>query len=103
MICLLVSDEISTAEIDCPCELIVFMFCSVFDKDGDGFISATELRQVMFNLGEKLTEEDVQVGYLQSHLLHKHSAGWKKTINYFDSEYCIQSNRKFLFFPFCIT
>ena len=34
---------------------------SVFDKDGDGYITAAELRQVMFNLGEKLTEEDVQV------------------------------------------
>ena len=34
---------------------------SVFDKDGDGYITAAELRQVMFNLGEKLTKEDVQV------------------------------------------
>uniref|UniRef100_A0A1W7RAU7 Calglandulin n=1 Tax=Hadrurus spadix TaxID=141984 RepID=A0A1W7RAU7_9SCOR len=31
----------------------------VFDKDGDGFISATELRLVMTNLGEKLTDEEV--------------------------------------------
>ncbi|KAJ9109735.1 hypothetical protein QFC19_001965 [Naganishia cerealis] len=31
----------------------------VFDKDGDGFISAAELRHVMTNLGEKLTEEEV--------------------------------------------
>ena len=33
--------------------------CSVFDKDGNGFISAAELRHVMTNLGEKLTDEEV--------------------------------------------
>merc|ERR1711874_106899 len=32
----------------------------VFDKNGDGFISESELRHVMENLGEKLTEEDIQ-------------------------------------------
>eukprot|EP01121_Diplochlamys_sp_Union-15-3_P010048 TRINITY_DN2777_c0_g1_i1.p1 TRINITY_DN2777_c0_g1~~TRINITY_DN2777_c0_g1_i1.p1 ORF type:complete len:150 (+),score=46.84 TRINITY_DN2777_c0_g1_i1:53-502(+) len=31
----------------------------VFDKDGNGFISAAELRHVMTNLGEKLSEEEV--------------------------------------------
>ncbi|CAJ0828569.1 17994_t:CDS:1, partial [Entrophospora sp. SA101] len=31
----------------------------VFDKDGNGFISAAELRHVMTNLGEKLTEQEV--------------------------------------------
>merc|ERR1712115_9805 len=31
----------------------------VFDKDGNGFISAAELRHVMINLGEKLTDEEV--------------------------------------------
>ena len=28
----------------------------VFDKDGNGFISAAELRHIMTNLGEKLTD-----------------------------------------------
>jgi len=32
---------------------------SVFDHDGNGFISAAELRHVMTNLGEKLTDEEV--------------------------------------------
>lgn len=32
----------------------------VFDKDGNGFISAAELRNVMVNLGEKLTDEEVE-------------------------------------------
>ena len=31
----------------------------VFDKDGSGFISASELRSVMVNLGERLTDEEV--------------------------------------------
>ncbi|AFZ79692.1 calmodulin, putative [Theileria equi strain WA] len=31
----------------------------VFDRDGNGFISAQELRHVMTNLGEKLTNEEV--------------------------------------------
>lgn len=34
----------------------------VFDKDGNGFISAAELRHVMTNLGEKLTDEEVCCG-----------------------------------------
>ena len=31
----------------------------VFDKNGDGYISAAELRHVMTNLGERLTDEEV--------------------------------------------
>jgi Ca2+-binding EF-hand superfamily protein len=31
----------------------------VFDKDGNGFVSAAELKHVMTNLGEKLTDEEV--------------------------------------------
>lgn len=31
----------------------------VFDRDGNGLISAAELRHVMTNLGEKLTDEQV--------------------------------------------
>ncbi|KAK9083648.1 hypothetical protein Scep_030119 [Stephania cephalantha] len=32
----------------------------VFDKDQNGYISANELRHVMINLGEKLTDEEVE-------------------------------------------
>lgn len=32
----------------------------VFDQGSNGFISASELRNVMTNLGEKLTDEEVQ-------------------------------------------
>ncbi|XP_062976569.1 calmodulin-A-like [Elgaria multicarinata webbii] len=31
----------------------------VFDKDGDGYISAVELRHIMTNLGKNLTDEEV--------------------------------------------
>ena len=31
----------------------------VFDKDGNGLISAQELRQLMSSLGEKLTDEEL--------------------------------------------
>ena len=30
-----------------------------FDKNGNGFISAAELRHVMTNLGERITDEEV--------------------------------------------
>lgn len=36
------------------------MICRVFDKDGNGVISSTELRRVMTNLGEKLSEAEVE-------------------------------------------
>lgn len=32
----------------------------VFDKDGNGYISGAELRQVMTNLGEALTDEEIE-------------------------------------------
>ena len=31
----------------------------MFDKDGNGFITAPELRHIMTNLGEQLNDEDV--------------------------------------------
>ena len=39
--------------------LLSSLFSRVFDKDGNGYISAAELRHVMTNLGEKLTDEEV--------------------------------------------
>lgn len=35
------------------------IFNRVFDKNNDGLISSTELRHVMTNLGERLSEEEV--------------------------------------------
>ncbi|XP_057630514.1 calmodulin-A-like [Chionomys nivalis] len=33
--------------------------CRVFDKDGNGYVSAAELRHGVTNLGEKLTDAEV--------------------------------------------
>nr|CCA27181.1 PREDICTED: similar to calmodulin putative [Albugo laibachii Nc14] len=38
----------------------------VFDKDGNGYISAAELRHIMTNLGEKLTDEEVDEMILEA-------------------------------------
>ena len=42
-----------------PNPLIVSFDDRVFDKDGNGLINAAELRHVMTNLGEKLTDQEV--------------------------------------------
>lgn len=41
----------------------------MFDKDGNGFISASELRAVMASLGEKLSDEEVSLVLLCFSLL----------------------------------
>lgn len=42
-----------------PNEELIEAF-KVFDKDGNGFITAEELRNVMKNLGEQMSDEDCQ-------------------------------------------
>ena len=37
----------------------ILLAFSVFDKDGNGYIAASELRHVLTNLGEKLSETQV--------------------------------------------
>ncbi|KAJ6969917.1 hypothetical protein NC653_034470 [Populus alba x Populus x berolinensis] len=66
----------SSEALDCPeildLQYVLYLYCDtdseeelkeafkVFDKDQNGFISAAELRHVMTNLGEKLTDEEVE-------------------------------------------
>ena len=38
----------------------------VFDKDNNGFISQSELRLVMVNLGEKLTDDELKEMILEA-------------------------------------
>lgn len=38
----------------------------VFDKDNNGFISQSELRLVMSNLGEKLTDDELEEMILEA-------------------------------------
>lgn len=40
-------------------ELFEASRCLIASRDGNGFISAAELRHVMTNLGEKFTDEEV--------------------------------------------
>jgi len=46
----------------------------IFDKEGNGFIPAAELRHVMTNLGEKLTEKEVDEMIRESNVNHLHSS-----------------------------
>jgi len=48
----------------------------VFDKDGRGFISSSELRHIMSNLGDRLTEEEVDT------MLNEAIAGEEGSLNY---------------------
>ncbi|ORE05091.1 EF-hand protein [Rhizopus microsporus var. microsporus] len=58
----------------------------VFDKEGDGYISAGELRYVLTNLGEKLTDEEV------NELLKEVEVGKDGRINYVDFVTVVLSN-----------
>jgi len=47
------------------CDKLALFICNydgfyrVFDKNGDGYISASELRLVMANLGENMTDDEL--------------------------------------------
>ncbi|KAI9473991.1 MAG: hypothetical protein EXX96DRAFT_621621 [Benjaminiella poitrasii] len=58
----------------------------VFDKEGDGYISAGELRYVLTNLGEKLSEDEV------NELLKEVEVGKDGRINYVDFVTVVLSN-----------
>ena len=45
---------------DSDCEDVIREAFRLFDDNGDGFISASELRHVVTNLGEKLTNEEIE-------------------------------------------
>ena len=53
------SDQIRVTTRVLLCGVLMRVPDKVFDRDGNGFISAAELRHVMTNLGEKLTDEEV--------------------------------------------
>ena len=51
---------------DTDCEADVMEAFKVFDKDGSGFIAADELKHVMTNLGEKLTDQEISEMLLEA-------------------------------------
>jgi len=44
---------------DTDCEEEIVEAFKVFDREGNGFISAADVRHVMSNLGEKITDEEM--------------------------------------------
>lgn len=52
----------------------------VFDKNGDGFISAAELRHVMTNLGEKLTDDQVDEMIREADLDNDGQIDWNEFV-----------------------
>ena len=57
----------------------------MFDRDGNGFISAAELRHVMTNLGEKLTDEEVD------EMIREADVDGDGQINYEESALCVNA------------
>jgi Ca2+-binding EF-hand superfamily protein len=55
----------------------------IFDKDQDGYLTPRELRQVMLNLGEKMTDEEI------IEMIKEADLDGDGKLNY-DGEYCFQ-------------
>lgn len=67
----------------------------VFDKNNDGLISSSELRHVMTNLGEKLSEEEVD------DMIKEADMDGDGMVNY-DGVYSFLINFKHRFVPCCL-
>lgn len=57
----------------------------VFDKDGNGFITSAELRHVMTNLGEKLTDAEVEEMIKEADVNGDGQVNYEGNISYFTS------------------
>lgn len=64
----------------------------MFDRNGDGFISASELRHVMTNLGEKLTDEEVE------DMIREADLDGDGLVNY-EGEFVLRTKGKTFYFP----
>ena len=74
----------------------------VFDKDGNGFISAAELRHVMTNLGEKLTDEEVDEMIREADVDGDGQVNYEgKTISIIGEQLRLSMNCHVVVFVFC--
>ena len=58
----------------------------VFDKDGNGYISAAELRHIMTNLGEKLTDEEVDEMISEADIDHDAQVNYEEFVKMMTGE-----------------
>jgi calmodulin len=58
----------------------------VFDKDGNGYISAAELRHIMQTLGEKLTDEEVDEMIREADINHDGMIDYNEFVHMMMSE-----------------
>ena len=73
----------------------------VFDRDGNGLISAAELRHVMTNLGEKLTDEEVDEMIKEADIDGDGHINYEEFVKMMMTKWitlCVLSNLKFSFF-----
>ena len=76
----LMAREMKDTDIDEDEELIEAF--KVFDRDGSGMISAAELRHVMTNYGEKLTDEDVDEMIVDADVDHDGNINYVEFVRY---------------------
>jgi calmodulin len=70
----------------------------VFDKDGNGYISAAELRHVMTSLGEKLTEEEVDEMIREADVDGDGQINYEEFVKMMVSSLTIEEHTLFTFF-----
>jgi len=70
----------------------------VFDKDGNGFMSIVELRHVMTDLGEKLTEEEVDEFFRGADLDGDGQINYEGKLNFFSTDISTDIFTKVIFF-----
>ncbi len=73
----------------------------VFDKDGNGFMSIAELRHVMTDLGEKLTEEEVDEVFRGADLDGDGQINYEGKLYFFSTHIIYLQKVIFLFLEFC--
>ncbi len=95
------SECVGRAQKDTDSEEEIREAFKVFDKDGNGFISANELRHVMTNLGEKLTDEEVDEMIREADLDGDGQINYEEFVKMVCVSWLIPSRRVSVSFPNC--